>query len=107
MVSNLAAANILLESTIIRFRELRTDAEFLLIYEEASNLSEENNISIPTSTSERSSRRTKKVPKKFEHHFITERINLQDEYLTEDKRFRTDIFFPSIDLILTELAKRF
>lgn len=104
--SNLAEANILITSTIQSFTNSRSDEKFTEIYREVIKLCEENNIVIPTPTTT-SAKRSRKIPKKYENYLITEKQDLETDLLTDKDQVKTQIFFSTIDLILSGLNNRF
>jgi hypothetical protein len=102
---NLTEANILIESIVSSFSDMRTDSNsmvFLELFSEAKKICSDNNINIRPIT------REKKIPKKFASYFITEEIkSLESSTETNKDHFKVEIFYPVVDVILSELDRRF
>jgi hypothetical protein len=84
---------------------MRTDSNsmvFLELFSEAKKICSDNNINIRPIT------REKKIPKKCASYFITEEIkSLESSTETNKDHFKVEIFYPVVDVILSELDRRF
>lgn len=107
VTSDIAQANVLIESLSESFKKMRNDEEhqdFTAVYLEAQSISLENAVDLPSSENLKKEKRKKKIPKKFEKYICE---HLTQENLREQNDFRLHVFIPAVDLIINEIKNRF
>lgn len=82
---------------------LRNEQSFSTIYEEVSTFCIEHDIDLPGDSK---ARRSRNVPLRFKDFLITSTIGNRDDLKT-DEEYRTNLFYPILDSILSELKDRF
>lgn len=75
------------------------------LYLEATNISKENNITIPIQNSNKNNR-TKKIQENFRQFILTEG-SFEKQKLISKSDLKLDLFLPTLDYIINELDKRF
>lgn len=93
----------LIKSIVKQIGDLRSEAEFTKLYSKIKEFSNDHHIDI---TSAPRPRRKTTVSTRLDNSFILSTIGIK-EVLTDEEKFRTNIYYPVIDSILVELNNRF
>jgi len=109
--AELAESLILILSIKTVFQSMRDDdseinISFNKLYFEATNISKENNITIPIQNSNKNNR-TKKIPERLRHFIFTEESSLEKQKFISKSDLKLNLFLPTLDYIINELDKRF